>query len=131
VNEQVLKRRFTTHDSRERGSLDELGSSTDDASNFQRESLNGTSITRSAKTIEAFSFEPTQREQTGFEHRSLARLFRKMMTLPHIVSKTLLLDRLIFGIVLAFLSFLSSALASSPTNTHHRSDRRITGHHIY
>ena len=39
MNEQVLKWRITIKDSREGGSLDELGSSTDDADNFQREIL--------------------------------------------------------------------------------------------
>ena len=41
MNEQVLKWRITIKDSREGGSLDELGSSTDDADNFQREILRG------------------------------------------------------------------------------------------
>jgi hypothetical protein len=84
---------------------------------FNVKSLRGQVSRDQQRQTKPLLFELIQREQTGFEHRSMARLFRKMMTLPHIVSKALLLGGLIFGIVLAFLSFVSSALASSPTRT--------------
>jgi hypothetical protein len=53
VNEQVFKRRMSTKRPRERGSLNELGSSTHYASNFQSEISKRDKYQTIAKTAEA------------------------------------------------------------------------------